>query len=101
MFAWTNIPLLCLSRRSTLQVPFSLLLSSRATTEGEDIFCPFARRAIESETEGSTVTYDIKVQNPQVPKSCFKLFPSMPLINVIMSFHHFEAFYISARSGKV
>ena len=52
MFAWTNIPLFCLSRRSTLQVPFSLLLSSRATTEGEDIFCPFARRAIESETEG-------------------------------------------------
>ena len=36
----------------SLQVPFSLLLSSRATTEGEDIFCPFARRAIESETEG-------------------------------------------------
>ena len=52
MFAWTNIPLFCLSRGSTLQVPFSLLLSSRATTEGEDIFCPFARRAIESETEG-------------------------------------------------
>ena len=52
MFTWTNIPLFCLSRRSTLQVPFSLLLSSRATTEGEDIFCPFARRAIESETEG-------------------------------------------------
>ena len=45
--AWPNIPPFCL----TLRVPFSLSLSSRATTEGEDIFCPFARRAIESGTE--------------------------------------------------
>ena len=48
-----------------------------------------------------TVTYAIKVKNPQVPKSCFKLFPSMSLTNVIVWVNLSETLHLSKTCQSV